>query len=63
VAAENRDGFIRARVDLDVPFTDFAASGAVLCGEPRPETVKGLTALVYGQGHEAGPSFRAPGFN
>ena len=44
--------------ELRLPFTDFAASGALLREPPRPETVTSLAAVAYGRDHEADLSFQ-----
>ena len=44
--------------ELRLPFTDFAASGALLRDTPRPETVTSLAAVAYGRDHEADLSFQ-----
>jgi len=43
--------------ELRIPFTNFAASGALLRDTPRPEAVTSLAAVAYGRDHEADLSF------
>ena len=44
--------------DLRLPFTAFAASGALLRATPDPATVTSLAAVAYGRDHEADLSFQ-----
>ncbi|MDZ7710414.1 MAG: CIA30 family protein [Roseovarius sp.] len=44
--------------EVRLPFTDFAASGALMRGTPHPETVTSLAAVAYGRDHEADLSFQ-----
>lgn len=43
---------------IRVPFSAFRPSGAMLRGEPRPESVTSLGAVAYGRDHQADLSFR-----
>ena len=48
--------------EVDIPFTDFVASGSFLRKIPAPETLKSIGLVAYGREHTADLQVRAIGF-